>query len=184
MRKIPREYENPIDNVVYDLAEWSAPFYKSLNMTPNHITTLSLIFGLLSSYFLYKGDSCTAAVLFLVSYYYDNTDGLYARKYKMTTKYGDIYDHVADIVKGVIMIWVMSKVNKDKLVKWLPIMAIFFVLSLIHLGCQEQYYDSKEDRPFMDLLKKLCPDKSYLKCFRWVGNGTLILVVALIMLDF
>ena len=51
MRKIPREYENPIDNINLDFAEFMCPYFKVLNLTPNDLTTISFIFGLLSVYF-------------------------------------------------------------------------------------------------------------------------------------
>lgn len=186
MRKIPREYENPFDNICYDLAEWTSPFYKSLNMTPNHLTTVSLVTGLASAYFLYKGDTCLAVSLFLISYYFDCADGLYARKYKMTSKYGDIYDHTCDAIKGIVMLSVMFTLSKDKFYKWLPVIILFFVLSSIHFGCQETHYSgkSKDEQPIMDLYKMLCPDKSYIKWTRFFGAGTQTLVWCLIMSDF
>ena len=42
-RKIPREYDNPIDNILVDLSEFLNPYFHRLNFTPNMITTLSLI---------------------------------------------------------------------------------------------------------------------------------------------
>jgi hypothetical protein len=53
MRKIPREYENPIDSVLLDWCEQIVPFFHKNNMTPNDLTTISLLFGLLSAYLLY-----------------------------------------------------------------------------------------------------------------------------------
>jgi len=40
MRKIPRELENPIDNIIINIAEPVCKMFKKLNFTPNGITTL------------------------------------------------------------------------------------------------------------------------------------------------
>ena len=53
-RKIPPEYENPIDNVLINCANKTDFVYKNLNMTPNHLTSLSLLFGILCAYFYIK----------------------------------------------------------------------------------------------------------------------------------
>ena len=68
MRKIIREIENPIDNIFIDLAESTAPFYKSLNMTPNQLTTFNLLFGLTASYLFYKEYRCMAVIFYLIAY--------------------------------------------------------------------------------------------------------------------
>ena len=52
-RKIPAEYDNPIDNIILDNVEKLNPIFKEFNFTPNMITTLSLIVGLIALY-LYK----------------------------------------------------------------------------------------------------------------------------------
>ena len=55
MRKIPPELENPVDRVFIDMADASSEFYKSLNFTPNMLTTLSLITGLISFVLFIEG---------------------------------------------------------------------------------------------------------------------------------
>ena len=34
MRKVPIEYENPLDNYLYDIADKISPYAYNLNMTP------------------------------------------------------------------------------------------------------------------------------------------------------
>ena len=48
-RKIPNIYENPFDIFLINICEMMNPYFKKLNFTPNGITTLSLIFGILRS---------------------------------------------------------------------------------------------------------------------------------------
>ena len=40
---------------------------------------------------------------YLISYSFDCIDGHIARKYKMFSKYGDIYDHVSDAFKFALI---------------------------------------------------------------------------------
>ena len=57
MRKIPVEYENPIDNYILELSDKTAPYVYKMGMTPNMITTLSnisTIIVIILLYFLIK----------------------------------------------------------------------------------------------------------------------------------
>ena len=54
MRKIDSNLENPIDNILIDICDFILPTLKVLNFTPNMLTTISLIFGLLSVYCLFE----------------------------------------------------------------------------------------------------------------------------------
>lgn len=46
MRKIPRNYENPIDSILIDICDYIGPFLYKLHVTPNMITSISLILGI------------------------------------------------------------------------------------------------------------------------------------------
>jgi len=53
-RKIESEFENPVDNLFIKISEHiSGPLVK-IRVTPNMITTLSFICGLISIFLLYK----------------------------------------------------------------------------------------------------------------------------------
>ena len=122
MRKLNGNDENPIDNVLIDISDYLCPFFKSLNFTPNGITTLSLIFGLLSVYFLYKGKLYLFALTYFVSYYFDVLDGHYARKYNMTSDIGCLYDHIKDVSVILLIMVVLcynNWNNKKNLIKFL-----------------------------------------------------------------
>ena len=49
-RKIIRKYENPIDNLLLDIAIPMNTFLYKLKFTPNMLTTISLLLSLLGSY--------------------------------------------------------------------------------------------------------------------------------------
>ena len=51
MRKIKKIYENPIDDILIDIAKYLCPYFKKCYITPNNLTTISLITGVLSIFF-------------------------------------------------------------------------------------------------------------------------------------
>ena len=53
-RKIDVIYENPLDNILIDLADKLTPLLYNNKITPNMVTTLSLILGIISGIYLYK----------------------------------------------------------------------------------------------------------------------------------
>ena len=71
MRKIDRKYENPFDNIIIDLTEKSMPIFRYFNCTPNTITTMSLVTGLQSVYFLYHRKIKLSITFYLFQYFFD-----------------------------------------------------------------------------------------------------------------
>ena len=85
-RKIPKDYDNPLDNILIDLVEILNPYFKKLNFTPNGITFLSLVFGLITIVYFIKKRFIIAGMMF-------STDNIYfylrhATAYRL---YGRIY---------------------------------------------------------------------------------------------
>lgn len=181
MRKIDPQYENPVDNIMIDIADKTSSFYKMFNCTPNQLTTLSLFFGLMAAYYLYKRQNMMATILFVISYYFDTLDGHYARKYGMVSEFGDYYDHFSDWLKYGVIMFVMYQINPSKFVYVLLIMSIIFLLQNIHIGCQEKMYESKVDQPLLKHTKMLCPDVSYINYTKYFGCGTLFLIMSILI---
>jgi len=67
-----------------------------LNIPPNVITLLSTIAGILSAYAFYTHHVLTAATLLLISGLLDLADGIVARKNNKATKFGAVFDWLAD----------------------------------------------------------------------------------------
>lgn len=184
MRKIGRNIENPPDNFFIDLADISSDFYRQLGLTPNMLTTVSLFFGALSCYLLYKGQNVMAMLCWFIAYYYDCADGFFARKYGMATKFGDLYDHVSDVSKVIAIFLVMYYLNKDKFLFWSPLFAFVFAMMLVHLGCQEKLYDNEEESMTINQLTGLCPNTENIGYTKYFGVGTSILVIGYAILTF
>lgn len=190
-RKLPENLENPIDNKIIDYGKILYPIYKRLHFTPNTLTTISLILSLLSSYYFYNSNFVTSSILFFLSYSYDVFDGNYARKYNLVTKFGDYYDHIKDLVCGIIFLIVFY--NKNRLSDPLKLISIivvfiFLILSCLHLGFQEIYVtknDSKNISQYLSFLKKLA-DRQFIhkniNLIKYFGMGSFNLLVSIIIL--
>jgi phosphatidylglycerophosphate synthase len=184
MRKIDSKDENPIDNLNIYVADKISPFFKSLGFSPNGITTLSLLFGMLSIYFLYKDYNVWwFAIAYYISYFFDCMDGFYARKYSMVTKFGDAYDHIKDVTVTIGVLTVLYFKNRScpSKVLWI-VAAVFFLslfLSMAHLGCQEKIYNKEGESDALLFTKNLCPGdpKESIKFLRYFGCGTFTLIV-------
>jgi len=184
VRKIPEELENPIDDIIILMADKSDILYKNLNMTPNHLTTLSLIFGIFAAQQLYVGNKALAVVLFLIAYYYDCMDGNYARKYDMETVFGDYYDHFSDWFKYLILFVVMYNLNPKKAKIVIPIILLLCIPMAIHFGCQEKLYNQHTKQPLISNQKYLCPNEKYINITKYFGSGTFIMATVIFMYTF
>lgn len=143
-RKIAKEYENPLDNIIIDIASYLSPIHKELGFTPNMLTTVSLILGMGSAYYMYNNSYKIGAILLGLSYLYDCIDGYFARKYNMVTEFGDLYDHFADIFKIALVFYVLFDKFGYEYIKWYIIFIVLIILFGVHLGCQEVLYDTEE----------------------------------------
>ena len=187
MRKIDIDVENPIDNIIIHIAEKGSPIYKELKMTPNHLTTISVMCNILSCMLLYKRKTYLSALIFLIGYYFDCADGFYARKYDMVTKFGDYYDHVNDNLRLILILIIMFMISPCKLFKILPIILLLGLMASIHLGCQEKIYHKKtehsEESPTLEPLKNICfgnrtEANEAIQLTKYFGCGTFFIIFA------
>lgn len=178
--KIPSSQENPFDIINIWLADKLCPVFKVLNMTPNHITTLSLIFAIIAIIALANYKFTPFAICFYISYIFDCMDGHYARKYGLVTKFGDYYDHIKDISVIIAMILVILyryKLNTKTTVIFLVYILLTAYLLSFHMGCQERLYQNEES-PSLSKLKMLCfgnPEKT-IQFTKWFGAGTWVIL--------
>lgn len=182
VRKLKEKHDNQIDNLIYNVVEILDPVFYKLNFTPNIITTLSLITGLLSGYYLYK-NNLICIPLFIISYILDCSDGYFARKYNMTSKFGDFYDHISDIIKTSIIIYLIyirtKKKYKNKLILLILLLSI---LMYYHLSLQELIYNKQDDSSSLNLLNNYFKlNKNNIYWSKYFGCGTFILIIIILM---
>jgi phosphatidylglycerophosphate synthase len=184
VNKIPEEYENPVDVVLLKLVDKQLDFYKSLCLTPNMLTTFSLVSGLYSAFFIYKGQFIIASVLYMVSYYFDCADGKFARKFNMTSKFGDYYDHISDVIKLIFIVYALYCTNPKYFSNVIVIAPLLLLLLCIQMGYQEVIYD-KDDSDSISVIKKLVekdnnPERT-IKYTKYFGSGSINLIIAIII---
>ena len=183
MRKIKEEDENPIDTILIDMCESVSEPVHLLGLTPNMITTISLLFGLATAWLLYKRQYLLACVFWAAQYFFDCLDGYIARKYDHVTVFGDYYDHISDVVKLSVVLFVLYRINPIKFYRVLVVLTIFGILMIGHMGCQETEYDKEDESGSLSLSKTVCPNSffkdvpSTLQYTKYFGCGTFNLVV-------
>ncbi len=183
-KKISSNYENPIDNILLNITVKLNPVYRYLNFTPNILTTFSLVITLVGLYIYTKNYIILGPILYFIGYYFDCADGNYARKYNMQTTFGDYYDHIADVFKIVVLIYIIYKSNIKNSTKIFIfiVLLLLIILTQIHLGCQEKIYNNSYESYTLSMLKPLCYDESNIIYIRYFGTGTLYFIIMLILI--
>ena len=187
-RKIPKNLENPIDNLIMFVGKKFYKIFRKLSLTPNNLTFISLILGLMSIYLFYIKNYILCSIFYFISYCFDVLDGNYARTYNMVTKFGDKFDHIKDLVVNVIFFIVFIKFTTLKNYGiYILITAILLLLMSVHLGCQEQYVERKDPKNISGYLKFLgtiCKHnvENNMKFLRFFGCGTFALWVSFLIL--
>ena len=72
---------------------------------------------------------------------FDCWDGYMARTYNMTSKFGDLYDHISDVTIGLSLVYVAYNKYKHKLT--LPLLIIVGMMTYFmekHVGCYQKFY--------------------------------------------
>jgi phosphatidylglycerophosphate synthase len=190
--KIPLEYEDKIDNKLCSWSDALCPCFKTCGFTPNMITTLALFCTIAIIYFILNKKCEIAAGFYILAYFFDCMDGIFARKYKMTSKYGDYYEHIVDWIRNVavlLMIFYSCSCNN----KAIPIMAlvILFVLGNIKQAYQDKYYKVKTGREETESLnfveQFISPPNTLegidngLKKLKYIGWGTFTITAAVFL---
>ena len=181
-RKINSNIDNPIDNILIGLCEpLSILLNKYTNITPNIITTIGLIIGLVCVYCLNHQYYLISIPLYWITYFLDCLDGYYARKYNMTSNLGDYYDHFRDIIITclifVVLFTKMSKYNYEYIFAF--IFVLFAICMMIHFGCQEANSHNTKHDYLLSYFTKWCAGKHYINYTKYVGCGTFTLIISI-----
>ena len=88
------------------LAAWLVYPLRNTAVTPNHLTTVRLLTGVVACSLLATGDPWlvnAGALCFAVSNFFDHTDGELARITGKTSKFGHYYDLASDAVVDILL---------------------------------------------------------------------------------
>jgi len=190
MRKITDDVENPIDNFIYILVTYFAPLFHKWGFTPNMLTTISVLFTGGAIYYLTQYSFVLSAILYSISYLFDCLDGYVARKYDMVTVFGDLFDHVSDVLKLVFYCVTLAYINAKLFVLFLPILVYLLCLMNYHLLYQELLYDNQYESQSLHFITQFANSgsmnkseaKTNMKYSRYFGCGTAQLFLVLVTL--
>lgn len=185
VNKINSIYECPFDVHLLNFIDTHLGFYYMIGLTPNIITTIGIIFGILSMVSIFNNKFLYGSIFLLIAYYFDCVDGKLARKYNMQTSFGDYYDHFGDIFKIIIILYALYKINSKLFIKITPIMIILCIIMFIHLGLQENIYN-KQESPTLNCFKMIASifpnPKVAIQYTKYCGCGTFILFLVITIL--
>ena len=150
-------------NIDRKIAAKVVKYLINTSITPNQITTFSLLLAAFAAVFFSFGIyffSVIGSILFIISKFLDNVDGQLARELKITSKFGWYYDYFTDTASYVLMfigisagippgtfeIKIMSIINFDlqNFILFSAIIASIFntFLALIHkYKTNAEFYD-------------------------------------------
>ncbi|MCR6515727.1 CDP-alcohol phosphatidyltransferase family protein [Clostridium sp. LY3-2] len=104
-----RKYVNPLINL-------GAKVFLKLRFTPNLVTVIALITGILAAFFNFYGNIIIALLLLWISGYLDSVDGAMARKLGLTTPFGTLLDITFDrLVELSIIISIALKYENTRI---------------------------------------------------------------------
>lgn len=172
-----------IDTFLSNLYLPTIDFWNCIRFTPNMLTTFGLITSVLGIYYFYKKEPYKAILFLILRCYFDYTDGLLARKYNKVSKFGDLYDHVVDLMYGIGIFVVIFLKSKNRKIL-LTILSLFYGLFAIHMGCVEEEYAKSnslyaKEKTTVSHLKTFCFKP---KIMRFFDNGTLYIVMMIIIM--
>jgi phosphatidylglycerophosphate synthase len=194
--KIHGSLEDPLSQIFYDISDVISPSLQSIDITPNFITTVRFLMMICAfPYLFYNKMYNTAAIVYIIAYFFDCLDGHMARKYNMDTDLGDYYDHIVDMISYIVSLsFITLTLNKNN--KWIIFLIIYVtMISIIQLGCQERYLkltETNKNSKAMSLVSCMCSEfmindddiektMEYTKLF---GIGTLQIFITTLIWNF
>jgi phosphatidylserine synthase len=183
--KLPEYYDDPIDIFYKKYIDLLNPHFKDAGMTPNMITTLSFLFGILTCYLYYNSYYVFAGLSYIVSYFFDVMDGYFARKYNMGSVFGSYYDVISDWLITITLSIMFFNNNKIKINTKLIVFILIALITSVciyHVSCQEKYIKSKNQKvinvPDAFVYNK-CYNFENMKYTRFIGTGMTALIFAM-----
>jgi phosphatidylglycerophosphate synthase len=177
--KIGEYNESKFNNFVYSIVKRLVPILYNIGFNPNNITTLSLIFCVLS-YNNLKVKNPVCIVYYVIYMVLDYSDGYMARLYNMQSEFGDFYDHARDILFHIL---ILSLIYPSKKLSGMFVLGV--ILSLNSFGCQEIIYEANcnnKSNSSIGWLKAFCSNNPLLNKFNeYIGSGSVYFFTIIIM---
>lgn len=186
--KLPHYYDDPVDIFYKKYINVINPYFKDAGMTPNMITTISLLFGLLTCYLYYKSHYVLAGLSYIVSYFFDVMDGHFARIYDMGSVFGSYYDSISDnavALSLLILFYTNPRASFVSKIIIFSIIAICGIGAAYQMSCQEKYVKKTNEKHVSDGLAFLdnvkCHNFEHMRYSRFFGTGVTNVVISIII---
>lgn len=188
--KVASNLENPIDAWILHHSAKLLPALRATGHTPNIITTYSFVCGLGAVWCLRRESVLGFVLLFAAAYVFDCLDGQFARRYKMTSVFGDLYDHATDLIVYALIVVTVVQRRPTALTHpaTLTVAALALVGLLVNIGCQQHlHHRNNPGRQWetLDALQCLCVHPDLVKLTRFMGYATFnLLTVVMVIVVF
>ena len=124
--------------------------FQFCRLTPNGVSIVAAVIGLMSAYMVSQGFGWTAALVWWFSRIFDAADGIYARHTGQTSPFGSYLDITLDMMAYSAMILAFAAKHPE--ITWLWMIILFFYVlcgaSALSLGSvsQELHLKKRDNR--------------------------------------
>jgi len=166
-KKIDQQSGTSLDSPIIDryiirkISGFITGFLIRTPITPNQVTIISLILGIISGVFFSIGEytyTITAGLLYFLSTVFDQCDGEVARLKQMETEFGRKLDILVDAIANAVIVVGITIAVYVKMGSVLVIIAGFLAMTGISISLLLTTYfshDSKKDTGTKEMLDKL-----------------------------
>ncbi len=147
--------------IIRKISGFISGFLSRTPVTPNQVTIISLILGIISGIFFSLGEhtyTITAGLLYFLSTVFDQCDGEVARLKQMETEFGRKLDIIVDAIANAVIVIGITIAVYVKMNFALVIIAGFLAVTGISISLLLTTYfshDSKKDTGTKEMLDKL-----------------------------
>lgn len=177
--KVGEENESEFNKFIYSIVKRIVPLLYDVGFNANNVTTLSLVFCVLT-YTNLRLKNKVCIVYYFIYVVLDYADGYMARMYNMMSEFGDLYDHSRDII---FHIFIVNAIYPNKMLVFAFILG--FLLSLNSFACQEIIHEAncnQANNSTIAWLKPFCSNNKLLYEFnKYIGSGSSFLTTMIIM---
>ena len=147
--------------IIRKISGFISGFLTRTPVTPNQVTIISLILGIISGVFFSLGEytyTITAGLLYFLSTVFDQCDGEVARLKQMETEFGRKLDIIVDAIANAVIVVGITIAVYVKMGSVLVIIAGFLAMTGISISLLLTTYfshDSNKDTGTKEMLDKL-----------------------------
>jgi len=127
--------------------------------------------------------------LYFIGYYFDCADGNFARTYNISTIWGDYYDHISDLIKFSIFIYLLYsyRLSRNTNIFIIIVISILLISTALFIGCQEKIYsytnnNKNNSSDSLLFLKKICSNDNAIYYYKYGSTGTLQLFCSILLM--